>query len=432
MIGIRGIPMHRTGLFAAGIACLALAGGVILMPAIAAPPAKSASAKKASILPDYLTFPAAMVVAPGSTPDIEAFGQADFYQAGSDDAIVKQGKHWRADLVFAGLPESITGKDAWAKIKPGLVAGGWTIPVEYDSNPFSAMMRYDKDGKDVWGYLKIFGRDDMRLQLVEVGGGVSDFVIPPPAAKPEKIDAKKGDFPYLPPLPGSTFKSSSPDGGQFVAAMKDGDQTVSPASINKFYAPPAGTSNLAFVTSYSKALTKVGWTIIQQGDGSSQTDITLTAHYAKAGRNIWAYLHNGAGEYKIQVADVGQDDLAAKLAKSCHVAVYGVLYDFNKATLKPESDPTLQTILGVLKTDAALKVEIQGHTDNVGGDAYNQTLSEARAKSVVTWLTGHGVVTARLTSKGYGKTQPIATNDTDEGRAKNRRVEIAKPGCGTK
>lgn len=328
------------------------------------------------------------------------------------------------------MPESVTGKEAWAKIKPALIAGGWTIPVEYDSNPFSAMMRYQKNGKDVWGYLKIFGRDDMRLQLVEVGGGVSDFVISPPAAKPEIIDPKKGDFPYRPPLPGSTFNSGSSDGGSFVAALKDGEQSVSPTSIIRFYTPPAGTSNLAFVTRYSTGLIKAGWTILQQGDGSSQTDISLTAHYARAGRNIWAYLHNGAGEYEIQVADVGQDDLGARLAKSCHVAVYGVLYDFSKATLKPESDPTLQTLLAVLKTDPALKAEIQGHTDNVGGDGDNQTLSEARAKSVVAWLTGHGVVATRLTSKGYGRTQPIATNDTDEGRAKTRRVEIAKPGCG--
>jgi OmpA-OmpF porin, OOP family len=422
--------MVRAGLVAAGVLCLGLAHAVEA-PAFAQKPAPKTPVKAASksILPDYLTFPAGMVIGPDSSPDVETFGQADFYVAGSDDAVVKKGKHWRADLVFAALPDTTTGKEAWAKIKPALLAGGWTIPVEYDSNPFSAMMRYQKNGKDVWGYLKIFAKDDMRLQLVEVGGGVGDFVIPPPAVKPETVSATKGDFPWLLPLPGSKFTSGSADGGRFIAALKDGEQTISPTSINKFYTPPEGTSNLAFVTSYSTALTKAGWDIVQQGDGSGSTDVTLTAHFAKNGRNIWAYLHNGGGEYKIQVADIGAEDLGAKLAKSCHVAVYGVLYDFNKATLKPESDPTLGTILGLLKKDAALKVEIQGHTDNAGGDAYNQTLSEARAKSVVTWLTSHGVAAARLTAKGYGKTQPIATNDTDEGRAKNRRVEVAKPGC---
>jgi len=66
---------------------------------------------------------------------------------------------------------------------------------------------------------------------------------------------------------------------------------------------------------------------------------------------------------------------------------------------------------------------------NVGGDAYNQTLSEARAKAIVAWLTQHGIAADRLTDKGFGKTRPIADNTTDAGRAKNRRVEIADPNC---
>ena len=83
----------------------------------------------------------------------------------------------------------------------------------------------------------------------------------------------------------------------------------------------------------------------------------------------------------------------------------------------------------LLSKDATLKLEVQGHTDNVGSDAYNQTLSEARARAVVDWLTKHGTAPDRLTAKGYGQTVPVADNNTDEGRAKNRRVEIANPGC---
>jgi OOP family OmpA-OmpF porin len=73
-----------------------------------------------------------------------------------------------------------------------------------------------------------------------------------------------------------------------------------------------------------------------------------------------------------------------------------------------------------------VKLEVQGHTDNAGNDPYNQTLSES-AKAVVTWLTQHGVAADRLTARGYGKTKPVADNGSDEGRAKNRRVEIADP-----
>ncbi len=140
------------------------------------------------------------------------------------------------------------------------------------------------------------------------------------------------------------------------------------------------------------------------------------AHYTKSGRNIWAYLHNDANGYVIDITDLGAIDLNAGLKKPCHVALTSVLFDFNKLTLQPASDPVL-------------KVEVRGHTDNVGNEAYNRTLSEARARAVMDWLFKHGVSTGRLTAKGYGKTKPVADNNSDEGRAKNRRVEIANPAC---
>jgi outer membrane protein OmpA-like peptidoglycan-associated protein len=86
-------------------------------------------------------------------------------------------------------------------------------------------------------------------------------------------------------------------------------------------------------------------------------------------------------------------------------------------------------VAAVLAQQPALKVEVQGHTDSVGNDAYNQSLSQSRAQSVAAWLAAHGIAAARLSSKGYGKNQPIDDNSTDEGRARNRRVEIANPAC---
>jgi len=142
-------------------------------------------------------------------------------------------------------------------------------------------------------------------------------------------------------------------------------------------------------------------------------------------------LHLAETAYSIRVADatMGQNQLAADLGARCHLALTGVLFDFNKSTLKPESDAVLRQVAALMTQDPTLKLEIQGHTDNVGSDAYNQPLSEARARSVVTWLTRQNVVPARLTARGYGKTRPIAANATDEGRAQNRRVEIANPAC---
>lgn len=102
-----------------------------------------------------------------------------------------------------------------------------------------------------------------------------------------------------------------------------------------------------------------------------------------------------------------------------------VKFRFNSAELDPAGDPVLQAVLKILKDNPGItKVEIQGHTDNVGAKAYNQTLSTARAQSVMRWLVKHGVDAKRLTAKGYGMSVPIADNTTDEGRRDNRRVEF--------
>jgi outer membrane protein OmpA-like peptidoglycan-associated protein len=106
-----------------------------------------------------------------------------------------------------------------------------------------------------------------------------------------------------------------------------------------------------------------------------------------------------------------------------------VLFDFDKADLRPEAGPELEKVLAVLKSYPAAKVLIEGHTDGKGNDQYNQALSERRADSVRRWLVDHGAATAMAT-RGWGKTQPIAPNtkpngaDDPDGRQKNRRVEI--------
>ena len=124
------------------------------------------------------------------------------------------------------------------------------------------------------------------------------------------------------------------------------------------------------------------------------------------------------------------EDIGKELDRDCHVALYGIHFDFNKATLRPDSEPVLQKILALLKARPDVKLEVQGHTDNVGGDDYNQKLSDSRANAVLEWLRAKGIAADRLTAHGYGLKVPIADNGSDEGRAKNRRVEIKKQGCG--
>jgi OOP family OmpA-OmpF porin len=106
------------------------------------------------------------------------------------------------------------------------------------------------------------------------------------------------------------------------------------------------------------------------------------------------------------------------------IVLQNVNFEFNKATLTADSQSVLNDVATGLKSDPNMKVEIAGHTDSKGSDAYNQKLSQNRANSVKAYLVSQGVPATRLVAKGYGEKSPVATNDTDEGRAQNRRVEF--------
>jgi len=102
----------------------------------------------------------------------------------------------------------------------------------------------------------------------------------------------------------------------------------------------------------------------------------------------------------------------------------GVHFDFNKATLRPDGYPVLQEDIDMLKADPTLDIMIEGHCDIIGSDAYNQTLSEKRAKSVYDYFIRMGISPYRMRTIGYGKTMPLVPNDSPEHRALNRRIEI--------
>ncbi len=101
-------------------------------------------------------------------------------------------------------------------------------------------------------------------------------------------------------------------------------------------------------------------------------------------------------------------------------------FDFNKATLKPAGQEKVDEVVQTMKQHPEVRATVEGHTDSVGSEAYNQRLSERRANAVRDYLVAHGIDASRITTRGYGKTKPIASNKTAEGRAKNRRVEITE------
>ena len=120
-------------------------------------------------------------------------------------------------------------------------------------------------------------------------------------------------------------------------------------------------------------------------------------------------------------------DLAEALKTKGSVAVHNILFDTGKATIKPESAGTLAIIAEALKAEADLKIEIQGHTDNVGAAAANLKLSQDRAAAVKAYIVSTGgIAAARLTTAGLGDTKPVGDNKTEDGRTQNRRVELVK------
>jgi outer membrane protein OmpA-like peptidoglycan-associated protein len=233
------------------------------------------------------------------------------------------------------------------------------------------------------------------------------------------------------------------------------------------YEVPAGRSSLEVLTNYDLALKAKGFeTVFSCADkacftGSmndlylleQQLDPTngLSTAYSGHARYLLAKLDRPEGHVYASVfagEDNGQtvvfvrvleaksmdtdrivaakaDEMKSTLETSGRINIYGIQFDFDQATIKPESKPTLDEIAKLLAEQPDLKLDIVGHTDGVGTEAYNLDLSNRRAGSVVAALVGtYGIDQGRLSSRGAGMSQPIASNDTDEGRAKNRRVEL--------
>lgn len=132
-----------------------------------------------------------------------------------------------------------------------------------------------------------------------------------------------------------------------------------------------------------------------------------------------------AREQKMVTVQAGE--MAKEISATGSVSLYGILFDFNRADIKPESEPTLEQIAKLLKSSPAMKLLVVGHTDKVGSFPFNMDLSQRRAAAVVAALsTKHGIVAGRLTPVGVAYASPVASNATDEGRSKNRRVELVE------
>jgi len=226
------------------------------------------------------------------------------------------------------------------------------------------------------------------------------------------------------------------DGVDFT--VKSGTQRVEGHHLKYSYSfdesAGANPGFLQIIRNYQAAAKRIGGQVISD-DGVRRTTICV----AKNGLETWVAVEafNEGRLYELDIVEkqLMQQDVVANAAafqsglkENGHVEVPGIFFDFGKAEIKPESEAALKEVVKLLQSNAALKVWVVGHTDNIGSVDSNLTLSGARAAAVVKALVQHGIVASRLAAHGAGPYAPVASNAADAGRAHNRRVElVAQP-----
>jgi OOP family OmpA-OmpF porin len=225
------------------------------------------------------------------------------------------------------------------------------------------------------------------------------------------------------------------------------------------YRNPVNRSVLEIYRSYEQSLTRAGFQILYAcdgvqcgaGGGAGAQPVFRDPSYVR--RYLAAKLTRPEGDVYVSLAVQSQDprstgdtmldvvevkpmeskelvdaaSLADSVSRTGHAAVYGIYFDTGKAEVKPESGATLKEIAKLLQQDAKLKLYVVGHTDNQGTLESNMDLSMRRANAVIQALSSkYGAAAARMKALGDGPSAPVASNDSEEGRAKNRRVELVK------
>ncbi|MEO8594827.1 MAG: OmpA family protein [Candidatus Solibacter sp.] len=263
-----------------------------------------------------------------------------------------------------------------------------------------------------------------------------------PHASAQTDAAGSQDYPGISRMPGyyiSNYQDTPFDTHTFavLAGHAKQDKPVEGRKIEFRYDLKDGAampSELQIVRNYQNAAKAAGGEVLF--DSAELTTLRL----AKAAREAWIELRTSnrpSGMFFTMVliekqpmqqdVTINASTMAEGLRDTGRIALYGIAFDTGKSDIKPESEPALAEIAKLLQANAALRLYIVGHTDITADLALNMKLSQARAQSVVIALTAkHGIAAARLSPFGAGPYAPVASNATEEGRAKNRRVELVE------
>jgi OmpA-OmpF porin, OOP family len=251
-------------------------------------------------------------------------------------------------------------------------------------------------------------------------------------------DAKGSkDHPLLSRMPEfyiEGYKDTEFDSHKFIGQDKkpisiEGHKYYFLYRLNKGVAEPG---ELKIRRNVQDALKKIGGKVVFDDNFNKVSTIVLQ----KEGKETWIEVRSYNNNYRLTIVEkeimkqevvANAEAMGNDINTTGHVSVYGIYFDTGKSEIKPESDAAISEIANLLKGNPGLKVLIVGHTDNVGERDYNMKLSKARADSVAKELISkYGIDSGRLAAYGVGPLAPVAANKTEEGRAKNRRVELVE------
>lgn len=219
--------------------------------------------------------------------------------------------------------------------------------------------------------------------------------------------------------------------------------TVEGRKYYRAYMPKEGSrraSDLQISRNYANAIRSMGGTVVFDGECSGAQCAEncgyrmVVGKVQKGGNELWAEIvpWNDGDNYSIVVVvkEAMKQEVTARamfdaLNREGHIALY-INFDTGKSTIKADSKPVVEEVVRMMKDNPGLSLRVEGHTDNAGSAKANKTLSEERAKAVVAALVSQGIDAVRLSAAGHGQDKPVADNKTEEGRAKNRRVELVR------
>lgn len=261
------------------------------------------------------------------------------------------------------------------------------------------------------------------------------FALPVVSANPDD----GASVPYFSRMPNYYVDDNMDrDFDEFNFITADGIQTVEGKKYQAIYSindDKTAASALQIIRNYGNAVLSMSGTKLYDGEfPEGRVGRVATFKVTKGDKELWldVNVYNDGNAFTVTLIEkeaMRQDITAGNLLNSLnsagHVAVY-LNFDTGRADIKPEHDPILTEVYRLLADNPNLKLTIEGHTDTIGAAADNKLLSEKRAQAVVNTLVQRGISPDRLNAIGYGYEKPIADNSTEEGRAKNRRVELVK------